>query len=96
MTSMFAQKTGKVSGFVSENGHSVHFRTVGFFIKRLIFKEIIFWHSFCLQEDRRIIYNTKRLKNNKKNLERNKTTKYHETSSSNSMTHLPLSMFHFS
>ena len=37
MTSMFAQKTGKVSGFVSENGHSVHFRTLCFFVNTLIF-----------------------------------------------------------
>lgn len=55
-----------MSVFVSKNEHCVHFRTVGFFIKRLIFKEIIFWHSFCLQEDRCIIYNIKHLKKQQK------------------------------
>ena len=76
-----------MSVFVSENGHCVHFRTVSIFIKRLIFKRITFWHSFCLQEDRCIIYNIKTPK---------KSIKYHETSSSDSMAHQPLSMFHFS
>lgn len=51
-----------MSVFVSENGHSVHFWTVSIFIKRLIFKRIVFWHNFCLMKDRYIIYNTKHLK----------------------------------
>lgn len=48
-----------MSDFVSENGQSVHSRTLCFFIKILIFKQIIIWHVFCHSEYIHIKYNIK-------------------------------------